>query len=204
MTMQDAKRTIIEGTGIPVRGNDIDTDRIIPARFLKSVVFEGLGEHAFEDDRLQLAAAGKQHTFDDPRYKDATILFVNKNFGCGSSREHAPQSIMRWGKGIRAIVGESFAEIFYGNCLTLGIPCPTVDEASIMKLMDAVEANPNARARVDLLNKEITVGAVTVSFTMPDSVRNQFLEGKWDSTLELLSHKDKIAETASKLPYFGL
>jgi 3-isopropylmalate/(R)-2-methylmalate dehydratase small subunit len=201
--MNDLKRTQITGPAIPVHGNDIDTDRIIPARYLKCVVFDGLGEHAFEDDRSQLAERGEVHALDKPQFADATIMLVNKNFGCGSSREHAPQAIMRWGKGIKAIVGESFAEIFFGNCVALGVPCAVVSEADIQKLMAAVEADPATQVTVDLENKFVTVGAVSVPFEMPEGVRQQFVEGKWDSTAELVAAGDQVASTASKLPYFN-
>jgi 3-isopropylmalate/(R)-2-methylmalate dehydratase small subunit len=199
----DPKRVLITGLAIPVRGNDIDTDRIIPARFLKCVVFDGLGEHAFEDDRLGLKQQGKTHPFDDPRYAGAEVLLVNKNFGCGSSREHAPQAIMRWGKGIKAIVGESFAEIFFGNCVALGIPCLTVSEGDIARLMAAVEEDPSRKVEVDVRSSEIRCGAVTVKGELPEGVRQQFLEGRWDSTLELLEAKKEIVATAERLPYFN-
>jgi 3-isopropylmalate/(R)-2-methylmalate dehydratase small subunit len=201
--MDDLKRVKITGKAIPVRGNDIDTDRIIPARYLKCVVFDGLGEHAFEDDRSQLKERGQTHSIDNPAYASAEIMLVNKNFGCGSSREHAPQAIMRWGKGVKAIVGESFAEIFFGNCVALGIPCAVVDEAGANRLQAAAEENPCAEFTFDVEKQVVTVGPTSVPFEIPAGVRQQFLEGKWDSTAELLAAKDEIVSTAAKLPYFN-
>jgi 3-isopropylmalate/(R)-2-methylmalate dehydratase small subunit len=201
--MEMMRRVIITGTAISVRGNDIDTDRIIPARFLKCVVFDGLGEHAFEDDRLQLKQKGDVHPFDNPAHAGAEILFANKNFGCGSSREHAPQAIMRWRRGIKAIVGESFAEIFFGNCVALGIPCVTADEKAIRAMMDVAEANPGLAFTLDV--RKMTVSAAEKSWVvnLPEGPRKQFLEGRWDSTAELMAAGDQIDAAAAGLPYFS-
>jgi 3-isopropylmalate/(R)-2-methylmalate dehydratase small subunit len=197
----DTRRIVIEGTAVPVRGDDIDTDRIIPARYLRTVTFSGLGAHAFEDDRAELTKAGKQHPLDVPAYSGARILLANKNFGCGSSREHAPQALMRWGKGITAIIAESFAEIFNGNCFSLGIPCVRVDEATAQALMAAAEARPDLVFQINLERSTIEAGPHRVSFEMPDGVRRRFLEGSWDSTAELLANLPQIEATAARLPY---
>jgi 3-isopropylmalate/(R)-2-methylmalate dehydratase small subunit len=201
--MDDSKRIVIKGQGIVLHGNDIDTDRIIPARYLRTVTFEGLGDHAFEDDREQLKQQGRVHPFDDAKFRDATVLLVNKNFGCGSSREHAPQAIARWQKGIRAIVGESFAEIFFGNCVSLGLPCVVADAASVEALQKAVTADPTVAVTVDLKEKVVSVGALRVPVRIPEGVRQQFLDGRWDTTGELLANREAIVALAKKLPYLS-
>jgi 3-isopropylmalate/(R)-2-methylmalate dehydratase small subunit len=201
--MQDPKRSIITGRAIALDGNDIDTDRIIPARFLRCVTFDGLGEHAFEDDRKQLAAAGKRHAFDDPARQNARVLLVERNFGCGSSREHAPQALMRWGTGIAAVIGESFAEIFFGNCVALGVPCVTASSSDIQALKRAVQADPALEVTVDLEQMQARAGSVSVSIAMPDGARKQLRTGRWDSSTELLDGKERVAKTAQRLPYFA-
>ncbi|HJX66851.1 MAG TPA: 3-isopropylmalate dehydratase small subunit [Polyangia bacterium] len=201
--MDDSKRIVIKGQGIVLHGNDIDTDRIIPARYLRTVTFEGLGDHAFEDDRAQLKQQGRVHPFDDAKFRDATVLLVNKNFGCGSSREHAPQAIARWQKGIRVLVGESFAEIFFGNCVSLGLPCVVADAASVEALQQTVAADTSMVVTVDLKDKIVSAGALRVSVRIPEGVRQQFLDGRWDTTGELLANRDAIVALAKKLPYLS-
>ena len=201
--MDDSKRIVIKGRGIVLHGNDIDTDRIIPARYLRTVTFEGLGDHAFEDDRVQLKQQGRVHPFDDGKFRDATVLLVNKNFGCGSSREHAPQALARWHKGIRAIVGESFAEIFFGNCVSLGVPCVVADAASVEALQKTVTADPTVAVTVDLKDKVVSVGPLRFPLRIPEGVRQQFLDGRWDTTGELLANRGAIVALAKKLPYLS-
>jgi len=186
----------VSGQGIPLSGNDIDTDRIIPARFLKCVTFDGLGEHVFEDDRQQLEGT---HSFDQPQYQDANILVVNRNFGCGSSREHAPQAIAKW--GIKALVGESFAEIFFGNCVAMGIPCVTAETADVKRLQEAIAANPQAEIRVDLMTLQATCGDLSISISMGEGPRQMFITGTWDACGQLVAQEHQIKETAATLPY---
>jgi 3-isopropylmalate/(R)-2-methylmalate dehydratase small subunit len=201
--MLDPKRVVITGPAIALDGNDIDTDRIIPARYLRCVTFDDLGTHAFEDDRKQLTAAGKQHVFDDPARQSARILLVDRNFGCGSSREHAPQALARWQQGILAIVGESYAEIFFGNCVALGIPCLTITSEHNRTLKEVVRADPTLSVSVDLERLEVRAGSVTVPVTMSEGARKQLVTGRWDSSTELLDGKTQVARTASALPYFA-
>jgi 3-isopropylmalate/(R)-2-methylmalate dehydratase small subunit len=191
----DARRRQIVGRGIPLPGNDIDTDRIIPARFLKQVTFEGLGEHAFEDARKQ----EPEHPFNQGLYQGASVLVVGQNFGCGSSREHAPQSLMRWGIG--AIVGGSFGEIFFGNCTTLGIPCLVADMQDIEALQRAIGRTPGEPVTVDVEKQEVRFGGRSFPARMPDGPRNQLVAGTWDSTAVLLEAGGAIEATAKKLPY---
>lgn len=185
----------VEGRGIPVRGNDIDTDRIIPARYLRAITFEGLGEYAFGDERK----SNPDHPFDNPRYQGASILIANGNFGCGSSREHAPQALMRW--GICAIVGESFAEIFLGNCTAMGVPCLTASTEDIVKIQDAAEADPAREMAVDLKEKKLTFGDIEVDLQIAESNRLQLIEGAWDATGMLIEGRGAVREVANKLPY---
>ena len=189
----------VAGRAIPLPGNNIDTDRIIPARFLKAITFEGLQDHLFEDDRKQLAAEGRTHPIADARFTGATILLVNANFGCGSSREHAPQAIRR--SGIRAVVGESYSEIFFGNSVALGMPCVTADHHTLETLMGLVEATPSIELAVDLDRMVVTAGARTFPITLPAAAREAFLDGSWDATGLLLDRFEEIEKVASRLPY---
>ncbi|MBF2004959.1 MAG: 3-isopropylmalate dehydratase small subunit [Chlorogloeopsis fritschii C42_A2020_084] len=186
----------VSGRGIPLVGNDIDTDRIIPARFLRCVTFDGLGEHAFADDR---AALSGQHPFDQVQYQGAKILVVNRNFGCGSSREHAPQAIAKW--GIQALVGESFAEIFFGNCVAMGIPCVTTDANSVKQLQEILAAHPQAPMTVNLEAMQVQCGEFSAPIFMGEGAKNMFVAGTWDACGQLVAHAEQIRATAAKLPY---
>lgn len=187
----------VSGSGVPLLLDDIDTDRIIPARFLRCVTFDGIGEHAFEDDRKQDA----NHPFNQERFQNGSILVSGRNFGCGSSREHAPQSLMRW--GIKAVVAESFAEIFFGNCTSLGIPAVCASREDLTKLAAAIEADSTLKFTLDLNALTLVFGEETVSVTMPDSARSSLTNGQFDALAQLLARKDDIVATASKLPYLN-
>jgi len=187
--------TAVTGHALPMRGDELDTDRIMPARFLKAVTFDGLERHVFEDDR----ASNPNHPFNNARYNGASILVVNANFGCGSSREHAPQGLVRY--GIKAIVGESYSEIFLGNSSVLGLPCFTADKASIEALQSLIERAPETvvDARVD--TGVITAGSLTVQANLPAGVRDAFLTDKWNPTSMLLANFEQVRNTASHVPY---
>jgi 3-isopropylmalate/(R)-2-methylmalate dehydratase small subunit len=186
----------VTGRGIPLRGDDIDTDRIIPARFLRCVTFEGLGAQVFADDRTQTAG---NHPFDQPHYQGAEILVVNQNFGCGSSREHAPQAITRW--GIKAIVGESFAEIFFGNCVAIGVPCVTAPAETVATLQALIAQDPSLTCTVDLEKLQMICGDFKAPVSLGEGPRQMFLEGTWDACGQLTQNAGKIRERAAQLPY---
>ena len=187
---------MVRGRALALRGDDIDTDRIIPARFLKCVSFEALGAQAFADDRQELAG---RHPFDQSVHAGASILVVNDNFGCGSSREHAPQALMRW--GIRALVGVSFAEIFYGNCLALGIPCATASSQQISVLQDAVAADPALNWQLDLNGLTFSSGAVSEPIQVGPGALDMLRSGQWDATGQLVARDAELTRTMDNLPY---
>jgi len=190
----------IRGTGLPVRGDDIDTDRIIPARFLKAISFEGLENHLFEDDRRELDAARPgSHPVSNPAYTGAAVMLVNANFGCGSSREHAPQAIRR--RGIRAVIGQSFSEIFFGNSVALGMPCPTASKETLAALMDLVENDPSTPIVVDLSAMTVTAGGKAYAITLPPAAREALMDGTWDATGLLLENFDEVRAVGARLPY---
>ena len=185
-----------------MRGDDIDTDRIIPGRFLRSVTFEGLEQHLFTDERTGSVAGDRtqaQHPFDNPRYNGAAILLVNRNFGCGSSREHAPQGLRR--AGIRAVVGESFSEIFFGNALIIGLPCVTAEPDTVRMLMEQVEERSDVTLRVDLQGGTCEIGGVTCAIALPPHARDAFVTGAWDTTGLLLERYEDVDAVAARLPY---
>lgn len=188
-------RREIRGRAIPLPGNDIDTDRIIPARFLKCITFEGLETHVFEDDRRQMP----DHPFNQTRYQGATILVIGHNFGCGSSREHAPEALRRW--GIRGIVGESFAEIFFGNCTAIGLPCLTLDAEGVAWLEEAVSRCPEREVLLDVEDRLVRFGERSVPAMISDGARNQLLTGTWNAMGVLLEARNEIDRVAKSLPY---
>ena len=197
MATSSADRRIdrVSGTAIPLRGNNIDTDRIIPARYLKAITFEGLGDHVFEDDRASMP----DHPFENPAYAGASILVVNENFGSGSSREHAPQALKRW--GIAACVGESFSEIFLGNATTIGLPRATADAADVERLLTAAERDPRARMTLSVADRRIEAAGHAFPVRVPDAVREALLTGQWDATALLLDDFDTVRAVSARLPY---
>ena len=200
--MEAQRITRIEGNALPMRGDDIDTDRIMPARYLKAVTFEGLEKYLFVDERTGSSAgdhAHGVHPFDNPQYTGATILLVNRNFGCGSSREHAPQGLYR--SGIRAVIGESFSEIFFGNAVMIGLPCLTASPLEIREMMDRVEERPDATLRVDLTTGTCEMEGLTCAVSLPSNVRDAFVTGAWDTTALLLERYNEVDAVAKQLPY---
>jgi len=195
------KITSLTGCGVFVPGNDIDTDRIIPARFMKCVTFDGLGEFLFYDVRKNADGTDKPHPLNDPRFKGATILLSGANFGCGSSREHAPQAIQKY--GFKAVVAENFAEIFFGNCTTLGIPCATASREDIAKIAAAIEKNPQTEVVVDVAKQEIRFGGQSVKAAIREAARDALVNGRWDAIGELLEGVAAMKTTAAKLPYLA-
>ena len=194
--------TTVTGTTVVVRGDDIDTDRIIPARFLKCVTFEALGPAVFADDRAELAAdpdPAVQHPFDRPEHQGAAILLVNRNFGCGSSREHAPQALMRW--GIRAVVGESFAEIFHGNCLALGIPCLVAGHDQMLAIQAAATATPAERFRLEVAGACLSGAGQHWELELAAGPRQMLASGQWDATGQLVANAEALQATVQRLPY---
>ena len=188
----------VEGRALVVAGEDIDTDRIIPARFLKCVSFDALGEQAFADDRKELEGA---HPFDQPQFQGASILVVNGNFGCGSSREHAPQALMRW--GIRAVVGVSFAEIFFGNCLALGIPCTTAAPDQVLSIQAAIQADPSRAWTLDLKEMKLSAEAENWTVSLADGPGEMLRSGRWDATSQLLANGSQVDALMEHMPYLN-
>lgn len=194
-----SKIITVEGRAVPVVGDDIDTDRIIPARYLKEITFSRMGQYPFYDERFNADGSPKDHPFNRPEYQGASVLLGNVNFGCGSSREHAPQSLVRW--GIRAIVAESFAEIFAGNCVMLGTPALVAPKADVQALQALAADKPGTVFTVDLAAMEVRAGSLRVAVTMPPSRRNALIEGTWDSTALLLANAAAVQAKAAVLPH---
>jgi 3-isopropylmalate/(R)-2-methylmalate dehydratase small subunit len=199
--MAAGKIQIIEGRALPIRGEDMDTDRIMPARFLKAITFDGLGAHVFEDDRLAARRSGQVHPFDEEKYQGASILIANRNFGAGSSREHAPQGLYRW--GIRAIVAESFAEIFFGNSLMIGLACVTASAADVEALMSLVERKPETPLKIDLGARTCQSPGMSVRIGIADHVRDTLMTGAWDTTGLLLDRYEQVNAVSARLPYLS-
>ncbi len=199
--MYNLERRKLTGRAVPVKGNEVDTDRIIPARYLKETTFDRMGEYLFFDARFDAEGNQVDHPLNDTRFKGAEFMVVQNNFGCGSSREHAPQAIMRY--GIKALIGESFAEIFAGNCKALGIPVVTLEKEKIDQLMDAVEENPDIELMINLENKQVLAGDIVFNIEISEERRQSFIQGSWDELAILKNNQPLIEDTANSLPYFS-
>ncbi len=194
------KITEITGTGVCIPGDDIDTDRIIPARFLKSITFDGLGQYAFYDVRFDASGNKKDHPLNDPRFSGASVMVGYKNFGCGSSREHAPQALYR--AGVRVIIAENFAEIFFGNSTGIGLVCLDAKHEDIERLHAAIEKDPKTEIKVNVASGVVAFNGQTIQTTQRSSAREALIQGRWDSIADLLEGSDATAEKAKQLPYF--
>ncbi|HQZ39923.1 MAG TPA: 3-isopropylmalate dehydratase small subunit [Vicinamibacterales bacterium] len=197
--MSTSRVVHVSGRGLPLAGDDIDTDRIMPARHLRAITFDGLERHLFEDDRAHAARDGHVHPMDDPRFTGAAVLVVNRNFGCGSSREHAPQAIVR--SGIRAIIGESFSEIFFGNAVMLGLPAITAASEDVAALQQAVEQDPATVVHLDLAAMRASAGTLDIPVRLPETARDALMTGRWDGLGLLLENFDEVRRQAATLPY---
>ena len=191
----------VKGKGVYVQGNDIDTDRIIPARFMKCVTFDGLGEFLFYDVRKDDDGNDKEHPLNEPKFAEASILVSNANFGCGSSREHAPQALYRY--GFRAIIAESFAEIFFGNCCGLGVPCAVASAEDINKITDIIDANPDAEIHLSVIDSEVVVGDLHISVEIPTAAKDALTLGRWDPIAELQEAEQDVNELVNQLGYIA-
>jgi 3-isopropylmalate/(R)-2-methylmalate dehydratase small subunit len=196
-----AKITSVKGRAVPVPGDDIDTDRIIPARFMKCVTFDGLGQYLFNDVRLNVDGTQKPHNLNKPCYKSATIIVSGNNFGCGSSREHAPQAIFH--AGFRAVIAEGYAEIFFGNSTQLGIPCVSVSHEDRLALEKAIETSPETEVTIDLEKREVRFGKNAISIKMRETAISALTSGRWDPLADLLASSDKVDAKAASLPYMA-
>lgn len=199
--MSLAKINRVAGRALAVPGDDIDTDRIIPARFLRCVTFDGLGEHAFRDERYTPEGVAREHPMNRPDAREAAILVSGQNFGCGSSREHAPQSLWRF--GFKAVIAGSFAEIFFGNSTGIGVPCVTLEPGDLKALTSWVQANPAGEVAIDLDAMTVSAGGRVMKASMPESARSSLVAGKWDSIADLLEGADQAGRVAKGLPYVG-
>ena len=193
----DQHITEVSGTGVPIPGDDVDTDQILPAKFMKEVTFDNMADYLFYDARRDDDGEFNDHPLN--RFDGASIAVVNSNFGCGSSREHAPQAMMRW--GVDGVVGESYAEIFRDNCKSLGIPAVTADHETVVELQEWIEANPDGHIDIDVEHETVTYGDTVIDVDVDDAMREALVEGIWDTTALMYSNRSKVDETVADLPY---